>query len=167
MRILIVGPPAAGKSTLARSIAIELSSPVHHVDVFRWKEPERRRPAEEVRALVADVLRGPAWVAEGSVGPTVNLFAGAADAVVFLDYSRRVTLLRLIKRWAQRRRVGMPDGHREPPTMFAVRFNWRWRRRHRDELLRDVRAAGTPMFQVTDPVTDLAGIVVAFALSHV
>jgi adenylate kinase family enzyme len=163
VRILVVGPPAAGKSTLARSLSIEIGAPVHHVDALRWKTPKQRRPADEVRARVADAVDAPAWVAEGSVGPTVNAFASVADAVVFLDYSRRVTLVRLIGRWAQRQRVGMPEGHRERPTMFAIRFNWRWRAVRRSALVRDIGASGKPLLHVTAPGLDLSSKVVAFA----
>ena len=163
MRILVVGPPAAGKSTLAHAISVAISAPVHHVDALRWKAPEQRRPPREIEALVADALGGPAWVAEGSVGPTVNAFAAAADAVVILDYPRRVTLARLVRRWSQRRRVGMPDGHREVPTLFALRLNLRWRGAHRQELLRDMQATDKSVLHLTAPEPGLVEKSVSFA----
>jgi adenylate kinase family enzyme len=93
----------------------------------------------------------------GSVGPTVNAFAAAADLVVVLDYPRRVTLARLLGRWVQQQRVGMPVGHVERPSLFALRFNWTWRREHRAVLLGDLAAAGPPVLRVTRPPRDLLG----------
>lgn len=163
MRILIAGPPAAGKSTLAHDLANRMLLPVHHVDALRWVSPTQRRSQEELRLLVEEAVGGPAWVAEGSVGPTVNAFASAADLIVFLDYPRRVTLVRLLKRWAQRRRIGMPSRHVERPSLFALRFNWTWRRRHRGALVADLATSGAPTVQLSRPRRDLLDLVVTAA----
>ena len=138
---MIVGPPAAGKSTFAVALADVIGSPVvQHVDQLRWEAPERRRPKGELADLVRAATSEPVWIAEGSVGPTVGLFAVAADVVLFLDYPRRVTLVRLLRRWVRRRRVGMPAGHRERARLDALRFGWTWRREHRSTLLADLAA---------------------------
>lgn len=138
-----------------------MSLPVHHVDVLRWVSPTERRSPDEVRALAEEAAAGPGWVAEGSVGPTVNVFASAADSVVFLDYARRVTMLRLVKRWSQRQRVGMPVSHVERPSVFAVRFNWTWKREHREALVADLEAAGGPIVRLSIPPRDVVGAVEA------
>jgi len=97
-RILVIGSPGAGKSTLASRIAGHLGLPLIHLDreYFRpgWTMPSRSEWRERVRALAA----GPAWVMDGNYASTFDIRVPRATAVIWLDLSRWNCLAGVVRR---------------------------------------------------------------------
>jgi adenylate kinase family enzyme len=69
MRIVVVGTSGAGKTTLARRIAIRLELPHIELDAINWQpgwyDLSRRDPDEFVRR-VAKAIQADAWVLDGN-----------------------------------------------------------------------------------------------------
>ena len=97
-RILVIGSPGAGKSTLASRIAGRLGVPPIHLDreYFGpgWAVPSKAEWRERVRALAAR----PSWVMDGNYASTFDLRVPRAEAVVWLDLPRLTCLARVIRR---------------------------------------------------------------------
>lgn len=87
-RILVIGSPGAGKSTLARRLSRRMRLPLIHLDreYFGpgWTMPPREAWREQVRALAARS----AWVMEGNYASTFDLRVPRATAIVWLDIPR-------------------------------------------------------------------------------
>lgn len=65
-RIMIIGGPGAGKSTLAVALGGALGLPVHHLDRMFWA-PRWNAVSRDVRqARLDEVLASGAYVLEGS-----------------------------------------------------------------------------------------------------
>ena len=108
-RVLVLGCPGAGKSTLARSLGEALSLPVVHLDKLWWKSGWINRTEGEFDALLDAVLLGEEWVIDGNYLRTLPRRLERCDAVVLLDYPRRVCLFRALRRilsWRGRTRYG-------------------------------------------------------------
>lgn len=97
-RVLVLGCPGAGKSTLARSLGEALSLPVVHLDKLWWKSGWINRTEGEFDALLDAVLLGEEWVIDGNYLRTLPRRLERCDAVVLLDYPRRVCLFRALRR---------------------------------------------------------------------
>lgn len=99
-RIVIVGPPGAGKSTLAVALAQALALPIVSGDDFFWNENGRARSANQLRASVASALARNAagWIFEGHFKSCHDLVLPQADAVVELSIGAWTALWRLCRR---------------------------------------------------------------------
>ena len=131
-RILIIGSPGAGKSTLSRRLATRLDLPLIHLDreYFGpgWTETEReawRRRVEELAAL-------PTWIMDGNYSSTFDIRAPRATDIVWLDVPRWKCLIRVCWRviwhWGEAR----PDMGPGCPERFDWSFmRWIWNYPHR------------------------------------
>jgi len=107
-RILILGAPGAGKTTLGQRLAASLDVPNYPLDPVAFVDEHwTARPLSERQQSTADIAAQPQWVAEGGhLGWTAPLFV-AADHIIWLDppwwtLLWRATVRRL-RRWRQRR----------------------------------------------------------------
>jgi len=127
-RVVIVGPGAAGKSTLARALGDATGIPVIELDQLFWRPGLEPTPADDWAAVQAGLVTRPAWILDGDLGPydVIEVRLCAADTVVFLDFP----LVRCAWRAARRSREN---------AAF-----WRWllayRRRSRPALLAAIAA---------------------------
>ena len=137
-RVLVLGCPGAGKSTLARSLGEALSLPVVHLDKLWWKSGWVNRTEGEFDALLDAVLLGEEWVIDGNYLRTLPRRLERCDAVVLLDYPRRVCLLRALRRiltWRGRTRPDMAAGCPERLDGEFVRWIWEFHRTQRPQVL--------------------------------
>ena len=67
-RVLVIGSPGAGKSTLSHQLAERTGLPLHHLDQLFWLSGWVERDRDEGRAELAEVLAGERWINDGNYG---------------------------------------------------------------------------------------------------
>lgn len=124
-RILVIGSPGAGKSTLARRLSEKLGLPLIHLDreYFGpgWSMPSRAAWRERVKALAAR----PEWVMDGNYASTFDIRVPRATAIVWLDLPRWRCLLAVL--WRVAKNYGRTRDDLGPECV--ERFDWsfvRW-----------------------------------------
>ncbi len=101
-RVVVVGVTGSGKSTFAARLAAATGVPHVATDDLMWRPGwVQLGPAAQVGAVRPHV-EGPAWVMDSLWSATRDLVLGRTDLVVALDYRRRVSLGRLLRRTARR-----------------------------------------------------------------
>ena len=137
-RLLVLGCPGAGKSTLSRALGEALDLPVIHLDRLWWRSGWRNPTPEEFDALLDQALAGERWVMDGNYLRTLPARLARADAVVLLDYPRRLCLFRVLRRtlrWLGRTRPDMGEGCPERLEPGFVRWIWDFPRTQRPQVL--------------------------------
>jgi adenylate kinase family enzyme len=137
-RVLVIGCGGAGKSTLARELAVRTGLPLVHLDRLYWKPGWTQTPPAEWQAVVRGVIAGERWLLDGSYGSTLELRLAAADTAIYLDLPRRTCLRRALSRWLRgrgRTRPDLPDGCPESFDLEFLRWIWSYPTRHRPRTL--------------------------------
>lgn len=115
-RVRVVGTSGSGKSTFASRLARSLEVPHIELDAVFWAEGWTRRDLDEARAVLdAHTADARGWVADGNWTAVVGEQLDTADAVVWLDYPRRVVMARVVRRtlWRGITRRALWHGNRE------------------------------------------------------
>ncbi|HEY3846738.1 MAG TPA: adenylate kinase [Acetobacteraceae bacterium] len=143
MRIVVVGTSGAGKTTLARRVAVRLALPHVELDAINWQANWRdllRHDPEEFVRRVTRAVQADAWVFDGNYTAARNIIWQRATHLVWLDYERPVIMARVIRRsllraalrtelWAGNRERW---GHMLRPS-HPIRWAWStWERRRRE-----------------------------------
>lgn len=136
-RVLVIGSPGAGKSTLSHALAARTGLPLHHLDKLFWLPGWVERDREEGRAELAEVLAGERWIIDGNYGSTLPMRLSRADTVVWLDYPTWLCLGRAFKRWWQYRGRARPDMTEDCPEnlnleflLYVLNFRRAWQHRN-------------------------------------
>jgi adenylate kinase family enzyme len=138
-RILVIGSPGAGKSTLASRIAGRLGLPPIHLDreYFGpgWTVPSKAEWRERVRALAAR----PSWVMDGNYASTFDIRVPRATAIVWLDLPRWQCLASVLGRVARNYGRARPDLGPDCIERFDwsfMRWIWSYPRKMRPKTVR-------------------------------
>ena len=133
-RVLVLGCPGAGKSTLARRVARITGLPVIHLDRYYWRPGWQEPDRGAWERVVAELTRRPQWVMDGNYGGTLPARLAAADAAILLDFPTWRCLLRVLRRVLGshgRTRIDMAPGCAERFDIAFLIYVCRYRRRHR------------------------------------
>jgi adenylate kinase family enzyme len=127
-RVVILGPGASGKSTLAERLGRAHGLPVIEVDQVFWQPGLVPTPSDEWAARQQQLSAAPAWIMDGDLGryDVLQPRLAAADTVIVLDISRWRCAWRAL--WRSRERAD-----------FWL-WLWSWRRRSKPRLLAAISA---------------------------
>ncbi len=147
-----MGCPGAGKSTLARHLAPLLDLPIIHLDREYWQAGWTEPKRADWDAAVLRLVEQPRWIMDGNYGRTLPARLAVADAAIHLDLPRRLCLPRVILRSLRQHGRARPDMHpgcpeRLPDLEFLL-WIWRFPRKHRPDLIKQLAGAGAHGCQV-------------------
>lgn len=91
-RVIIIGCPGSGKSTLGRALHEKTGIPLYHLDMMYWNADRTMVEKSVFLARLAAVLEKDEWIVDGNYGSTMEQRLVACDTVVFLDYQTEVCL---------------------------------------------------------------------------
>jgi adenylate kinase family enzyme len=103
-RVVILGPGASGKSTLARRLGEITGLPVIELDKVFWRPGLVATPRDEWVVLQEKLVTEEGWIMDGDLGPydAVEVRLRAADTVIFLDFSLARCAWQAIRRSRER-----------------------------------------------------------------
>jgi adenylate kinase family enzyme len=159
-RLLVVGPVAAGKTRLARTVAEKTRIPGFELDSIRFDDRWNQRPENEFRSLVERIADEPLWIIDGNYASVRDVVWRRADTVAWLDYSLPVVLRQLSFRTIRRifSREDLGNGRREslrrlfsPQSIFVWAFRSHDALRAEYERASDIYGAGCNVIRLHSP----------------
>jgi adenylate kinase family enzyme len=154
-RIIVVGCPGSGKTSLAVKLGRKLGLPVVHLDVLYWRPGWKESDQASFRGRVADAVAGESWVVDGSYsGLAFDLTLARADALIVIERAPWLCLWRVALRSTFDRAGARPDLAEGCPEHFdwnLMREVWRYNadRRPRIEAERLKYGAHIPVVRLT------------------
>lgn len=101
MRVAVLGTSGCGKSTFARRLAGVIGAPHIELDAINWQAGWRdlnTHDPEKFARRVTEAVAADAWVCDGNYSRVQGLVLARATHLVWLDYSRRVIMTRVLRR---------------------------------------------------------------------
>lgn len=137
MRIVLVGVPGAGKTTLGGRLAAALDIPLTEMDAINfmpgWRELVHQDPEELLRRTMVAVA-GESWICDGGHDLMRPVVWSRATHLVWLDYDGLTILRRIVRRsmyrTISRRELWPGTGHRETIQDWlkpSHPIQWAWR----------------------------------------
>ena len=135
-KILVIGCPGSGKSTLSRCLADKLCLPLVHLDKLWWREGWIEIPREEFDELLQVELEKPAWIIDGNFNRTLPHRLNYCDTVIWLDFPRITCLCGVIHRVIVnhgKTRPDMGDGCPDRFDMEFLKYVWGFNKAYREK----------------------------------
>ena len=122
-KIVIIGSPGAGKSTLARKLGRKLQIPVVHLDRKFWLPGWIEKPRNTRIEILEKIVRKKQWIIEGTYLSSSEPRLNAADTIIFLDIDPATCLQRIIKRHFEcqdQHRHDLKEGCHDKLTLIRI-----------------------------------------------
>ena len=91
-KVIVIGCPGSGKSTVSRALHNKTGIPLYHLDMMYWNADKTTVEKSVFLERLSAVLEKDAWIIDGNYGSTMELRMAACDTVIFLDYPLEVCL---------------------------------------------------------------------------
>jgi len=103
-RIVLIGPGASGKSTLARQLGEITGLPVVELDKLFWQPGLVETSRDQWVELQQRLVSAGEWIMDGDLGPydAIEVRLRAADTIIFLDFSLIRCAWRALRRSSER-----------------------------------------------------------------
>ncbi len=84
-RIVVIGCPGSGKSTLSRKLHSITGIPLYHLDMMYWNADKTTVEKHVFLERLSAVLEKDEWIIDGNYASTIEMRVAACDTVIFLD----------------------------------------------------------------------------------
>ena len=91
-KVIVIGCPGSGKSTVSRALHNKTGIPLYHLDMMYWNADKTTVEKSIFLERLSVVLEKNEWIIDGNYGSTMELRMAACDTVIFLDYPLDVCL---------------------------------------------------------------------------
>jgi adenylate kinase family enzyme len=91
-KIIVIGCPGSGKSTVSRALHNKTGIPLCHLDMMYWNADKTTVEKSVFLERLSAVLEKDKWIIDGNYGSTMELRMAACDTVIFLDYPIEICL---------------------------------------------------------------------------
>ena len=91
-KIIVIGCPGSGKSTVSRALHHKTGIPLYHLDMMYWNADKTTVEKSVFLERLSAVLETDGWIIDGNYSSTMELRMAACDTVIFLDYPLDVCL---------------------------------------------------------------------------
>ncbi len=91
-KIIVIGCPGSGKSTVSRALHNKSGIPLYHLDMMYWNADKTTVEKSVFLERLSAVFEKDEWIIDGNYGSTMELRMAACDTVIFLDYPLDVCL---------------------------------------------------------------------------
>lgn len=123
-KVLVTGNIGSGKTTLCKKLSKILNLPAYHFDQVAW-QPNWMRPTPEQKITKTNqLLAKNEWVIDAVSKELME----SADTIIFLDFPRRISAWRTLKRNIQCRFGTRPEMPENCPDFkhlpFIIRIIW-------------------------------------------
>lgn len=140
MKIHIIGCSGSGKTYLANALANKYNIPHFDLDDIQWdnnaEEYGTKRPLEERKTMLQEILNNNEWVIEGVYYAWVQQSFDEADIIYVLDMPRYLYKSRIIVR-SIKRKLGILQGKRE--TLKSVYNLLKWTATFQNKNLKEIK----------------------------
>lgn len=150
-RILVIGSPGSGKSTVAKALSKKYDIPVIHLDKLFWKSGWVQTSHEEFDKKLLSELEKDEWVIDGNYSRTLDLRLKYADTVIFFDYPTYICVWRVIKRVITNHgKVRSDIGDNCPERFDAdfLKYVMRFRKNNRRKLSERLESCGIDVITI-------------------
>ena len=91
-KVIVIGCPGSGKSTVSRELYNKTGIPLYHLDMMYWNADKTTVENRVFLERLSAVLEKNEWIIDGNYASTMELRMEACDTVIFLDYPLDVCL---------------------------------------------------------------------------
>jgi len=155
-RIIIIGSPGSGKTTLSKRVAAYTGLKLVHLDDLYWFQGWCRPSPKEWSEVQSRIIAEPRWIIDGNYADSFEQRLRRADTVIFLDMPLLSCLFGIMRREVRRvlgNRESLPsrvsrDKNYTSRLTIDRRFLWQvfsFRRLTRPRMIERLESAGHPM----------------------
>ena len=91
-RIIVIGCPGSGKSTVSRALHNKTGIPLYHLDMMYWNADKTTVEKSVFLERLSAVLEKDEWIIDGNYGSTMELRMAVCDTVFLFDLPVEVCL---------------------------------------------------------------------------
>ena len=91
-KVIVIGCPGSGKSTLSRELHKKTGIPLYHLDMMYWNADKTTVEKRVFLNRLSAAFEKDEWIIDGNYGSTMELRMAACDTVIFLDYPLDICL---------------------------------------------------------------------------
>lgn len=141
-RIIIIGCPGSGKTTLATKLQKLLHIELFHLDQYFWQPYWIESDKQTFNQTVKSITEKESWIIDGNYRRTLELRIEKADTIIYLNYPTIVCLARAIKRiirhWGKVR-YELPEGCVERIDVGFLYYIIRFKDSQGNKIVKEIR----------------------------
>lgn len=127
-KILILGGPGSGKTTLAKKIGERYNLPTYHIDGIHHLENWKIRDKEERDKIILKITEKPKWVIDGNYKSTLSERVKKCDLIIYLKYPTIIRVKGIFQRYLKgkgKEKAEIPGCEEKMSFKFIIHtINW-------------------------------------------